>query len=687
MTEAHVKLTNVQGDILQAYGLPVSAHLFIALSNPVEGRQLLASTIPHVTTADDWRSRPSVTLNIGITGTGLHALGAPPDLIASFPAVFRQGMASRSSVLGDIGSSAPEHWEAGLGTGEAHLVFTINAASEASLDTAVADVVGRCKQHRATVVSDQRGARLPERKEHFGYTDGIGQPAVEGMSDPTRGEGDLTIIGRWRGLPVGEFLHGHIDGDGYPAPGPAGSFGYEGTFKVWRKLHEDVPTFRAWITDQAEQLGLEPELLKAKLIGRWPDGSPLAIAPDGPDPSIAADPRRYNDFDYTEDPRGDRCPLGAHIRRVNPRAGLGFGDALSERQRIIRRGMSYGPALPEEAKADGVDRGIFFVAYMADFERQFEFIQQHWCNTGDAVGVGADRDPFVGRAPGDHKFVIPGPVPKIVHPLPELVTTRGGEYLWAPSMSSLRRFSEGWFSVGQDVSDGSVESRLLGDAAGFALAPIAAFGSALRGKRIVHPVGVGYRAEVSIFDPPLRELAGSAFGVPRTFEAVVRLSRAFALPGQKRDVRGLALRLIDVDGLDNVQDLFFATVARGRLGAAVNRRLETYDGRYSTMVKLRAPQGLVQFTIRSRQSIPQDEDVEAGRLVGFRFDLAAGPTSSEQRNIGIVTFTEAIGMGDTEALSFSLSNAAGNLQGRGVLGSARKVAYRASHRGRMLRRR
>lgn len=682
-----VDLANVQGDILKAYGLPVSAHLFVAVPGPAEGRELLADTAAQVTTAANWRLRPPVTLNVGLTYAGLEALGLPAELLASFPVAFRDGMASRSELLGDTERSAPSNWDADLVAGNSHLLFTINAVSAADLDSAVDDLTKRCRNRGATVVSDQRGARLPNRKEHFGYTDGIGQPAVEGTNDPVRGEGDLTILGHWRGLPVGEFFHGHIDGDGYPSPGPAGPFGFDGTFKVWRKLHEDVSTFRSWVVEQAEHVRLDPELVKAKLIGRWPDGSPLALAPDRPNAEIAADPTAYNDFDYTHDPRGDRCPLGAHIRRVNPRAGLGFGDALSERQRIIRRGMTYGPALPDGADDDGEDRGIYFVAYMADIERQFEFIQQHWCNTGDVIGVGHDRDPIVGRATGDHKFVIPGPVPKLLHPLPELVTTRGGEYLWVPSVSSLHRLAAGDFSVEPEPPGDSLATQLLGGVLGATLAPVAAVGSGLRGKRIVHPVGVGYRAEIVIFDPPLADLSGSAFGSPRTFESVIRLSRAFALPGQMRDVRGFALRLLDADRDGGVQDLLFATVESGRFGAAMNVRLGSYDGRYSTMVRLRAPRGLVLFTICPRQPMPTDAEMEAGSGGGLRFDLAAGPTFAEQRNIGIITLTEALTARAAEGLSFSLSNASGHLEGRGVVDKARVLVYRASHRARVLRNR
>ncbi len=677
---------DIQGDVLKAYGLPVSAHVFVTISDSIGGQAVLAATLAQVTSAADWTNRPAVTLNVGISSTGLQALGAPHELIDSFPDAFRQGMAARSSLLGDTGRSAPSTWEGGLGTGEAHILFTINAASARQLDDAVDQLVEICAANDVTVVSDQRGARLPDRKEHFGYTDGIGQPAVDGTDDPVKGEGDLTLLHQWRGLPVGEFFHGHIDGDGHPSPGPAPPFERDGTFKVWRKLHEDVPVFRQWVAAESTRLGFDDELLRAKLIGRWPDGTPLALSPDRPDPAIAADPGRFNDFDYTKDPRGDRCPLGAHIRRVNPRAGLGFGDSLSERQRIIRRGMTYGPALAEGAPADGADRGIYFVAYMADIERQYEFIQSNWCNSGDVVGVGRDRDPFVGRAPGDHKFVVPGPMPAIVHPLPELVTTKGGEYLWVPSVPSLERLANGNYDADPVVPAVSLPERLVGGALGVALVPVAAAGSLVRGKRIVHPVGVGYEAELEVFDPPLPLLAGTGLAEPGRFPAVVRLSRAFALPGQRRDVRGFALRLAEVGAPEAVQDLLLATVAPGRLGNAVSVLLESYDGTYSTMVRLRAPNGPLLFHVRTRQAMPSDPDIEAGSGVGLRFDVSAGPSADELRILGIVRLLAPLTNAETEALSFSLANDGAGLRAGGILNAARKIAYRSSHRGRSLRR-
>ncbi len=428
----------VQGNVLRPYGFPVCAHLFAHVTAAEGGRAALTELLPAVTSGVIWTQKPASTLNLSLTYAGLEALGMPHTLLASFPDAFRQGMAARASVLGDTGPCDPEHWDPGLGTNEAHLLCTTHAVSSELLDESIARLRARFARHGLTIVTEQRGERLPNRQEHFGYADGVGQPAIAGVGDPTFGEGDLGAFGHWHGVPVGEIFHGHVDADGYPAAGPAPPFDRDGTFKVWRKLHEDVATFRTWIDDQATRLGMDEMLLRAKLVGRWPDASPLALTPHHPDPAMGLDPDRVNAFDYSDDPEGVRCPLGAHIRRTNPRVGLGAGDALTARQRIIRRGMTYGPPLPEGADDDGVDRGIYFVAYMADIERQYEFIQANWCNDGDAVRVGHDRDPFVGRAQGDQKFTIPGAEPKFVHPLADVVTTRGGEYLWVPSMAALK---------------------------------------------------------------------------------------------------------------------------------------------------------------------------------------------------------------------------------------------------------
>ena len=164
-------------------------------------------------------------------------------------------MAARAVSLGDTGAAAPEKWEPGLGTGDAHVLFTVHTIGVDECTDAIETLRSCLDRHGLSVVSEQRGERLADRKEHFGYADGFGQPAVRGMGDPTFGEGSEGSFHHWHGLPVGEIFHGHVDADGYPAPGPAAPFNRNGTYKVWRKLHEDVATFRSWVGEQAEDAG------------------------------------------------------------------------------------------------------------------------------------------------------------------------------------------------------------------------------------------------------------------------------------------------------------------------------------------------------------------------------------------------------------------------------------------------
>ena len=134
--------------------------------------------------------------------------------------------------------------------------------------------------------------------------------------------------------------------------------GRNGTYVVFRKLHTKVAAYRQYLRDRAASRA-EEALLGAKMVGRWQSGAPLALAPDRDDPELGADPRRNNDFGYGDDPRGFKCPVGAHARRANPRDALDHDGSVDVRlHRMIRRGTSYGPMLPEGVlEDDGVDRG------------------------------------------------------------------------------------------------------------------------------------------------------------------------------------------------------------------------------------------------------------------------------------------------------------------------------------------
>jgi hypothetical protein len=190
-------------------------------------------------------------------------------------------------------------------------------------------------------------------------------------------------------------------------------------------------------------------VVAAKLMGRWRDGVPLELSPTRADLdalAARADVDPPNDFRYLpHDADGNRCPLGAHVRRVNPRDALGFEGRLTARHRLLRRGLPYGHPLPEEGEAEAQDRGLVFVGCNADLERQFEMMQQQWCNDGDAFRLGDARDFFVGGPGGSDLVTIPveGGCPVFVERSADLVVTRGAEYLFAPGIGALRRLAAG----------------------------------------------------------------------------------------------------------------------------------------------------------------------------------------------------------------------------------------------------
>ncbi len=456
MIATELRLDDIQGDILRAYGnaYDCTSYVFVRVTGaPAQGRAWLAGLLPGVTSAAPWTSgKPPATLNVALTAAGLAALGVADATLATFSHEFREGMAARAEgVLGDSGPSAPSEWEPGFG--DAHVLLVVNAQTPEEQEAALAALRAGIEAADGVQIGvEQHAQLLAGAREHFGFADGFAQPAVMGSSEErARGGGTPERGGRWRALAPGEFILGHPDEDTLadrrhrlPAA-PAEPLGSNGTYMVWRKLHQDVALWRRTIRAAAKRWEDGDERrLTAKVVGRWQDGAPLVTHPE--DPGAGFDPAAAgaNDFRYGDDLAGMRCPVGAHIRRSNPRDALGNEGKLSMRHRMIRRGMPYGPPLPEGAtKDDGEQRGLVFVSFQASIARQFEGVQGPWLSDGNIFGLGHDRDYLLGDATGGGKMTIQGRRPFFLAPQQQLVTTRGGAYLFVPGMTALRALAAG----------------------------------------------------------------------------------------------------------------------------------------------------------------------------------------------------------------------------------------------------
>jgi Dyp-type peroxidase family len=351
-------------------------------------------------------------------------------------------MAARASLLGDEGDSAPEVWEPPLGRSEIHVLVMISAADRGALDAHDARLRASIGEAGGlTILADQLGTALPHNGEHFGYADGFAQPDVEGAGDRSRAGGGAPLgEGKWRPIRAGEFILGYLDEEGVEPRAPTpDAVAANGSFLVYRKLYEDVWRFREQLAGAAALHPGGEELLAAKVVGRWRDGTPLALSPDRADPALVADAGRNNAFAYADDATGLRCPIGAHVRRANPRDSLPFEGKLVNRHRLLRRSIPYGEALPAGAADDGKDRGVLFLCLQASIARQFEFVQSQWLNGGNAFGLGADQDVLLGPqdGKGPNKMTVPGQPPFFFGPLQRVVTVRGGEYFFVPGINGL----------------------------------------------------------------------------------------------------------------------------------------------------------------------------------------------------------------------------------------------------------
>lgn len=585
-------LEEIQGIILRGYGHKTEARfLLLRVREPGDALLRWLSELPLTSAASAPASAASADpfVNVAFSHAGLRALGLDKTLCDRFSSAFVDDSHSpyRARVNGDVGDNAPERWRWGSRENPVHIALMIYASTE--------EAVLRWRDHYqlqaercgAELVVDLEGRTLHGRKEHFGFRDGIAQPVVAGSGRPE-------VSGNT--LAAGEFLLGHRDGYGNVSPSPTTAsgfdFGRNGSYLVFRQLSQDVEAFWRYCDGRSEELdGLT---VASKMVGRWPSGASLVRHPDG-DPERARF-QDEDDFNYLEnggdnDRYGARCPFGSHVRRTNPRDwSLGVSRAeslrLSNLHRILRRGRPYGPPLDPELRPEAMlraataeegperaadrptdaatERGLQFLCFNANIERQFEFIQQQWCNNPNFAGLNADPDPLVGvrydaeLGTDPPTFTIQSDVELGLRgrctEMGGFVQVRGSAYLFMPSLPAVRLLGAGLGQAppGEQLEEVPADEELhvnsIIDITRARMGRENLYRRTLRGRFAKGHACV--RATLKVEPDLPAEYRIGLFREPREYRAWIRLSNAAAQPqaDRKKDIRGLAIKLMDVPG-------------------------------------------------------------------------------------------------------------------------------------------
>jgi len=447
-----------------------ACYLLLRIENPALAKPWLR-TLDITSLAKARAQRLSQVCQIAFTAAGLRALGTKVTPEAGFDPEFIDGIAGderRSYRLGDEGANAPAHWYWGVGEREPHILLLLLAADTAidglAQDTRSAAMAAGC----AIISGNTSTTSTPLGREPFGFTDGVSQPDFDWAGTLTPGgarDRDYRNL-----IAMGELLLGYPNEYGFIGDYPKDEkVGRNGSYLVYRQLVQDVAGFWQWV---AREAGDGAITLAERMVGRELDGAPL---PGLKSAKIMGTDDPRNAFKFADDPDGRICPIGAHIRRVNPRSGddpqgrhgfirdlissVGFSgtamhDAVASARfhRVLRRSRPYGPLIAPQAAMQGAggdqEIGLHFICFNANLARQFEFVQGAWAASAKFAGLAAEQDPLLGNRlplangaqPTDaFSYADDAACPRAIAGLPRFVTVRGGAYLFLPGLRGLAR--------------------------------------------------------------------------------------------------------------------------------------------------------------------------------------------------------------------------------------------------------
>lgn len=427
---------DIQGNIVAGFNTRYEALIAFAIRDDADraiAARWIGGLAPRMATVDDVRSSREAMKD--------PARGAPPWVAvaiskrvidAVLPSVllsdthFNSGMAAKKSAIGD--ETKPSDWVVGGPNHIVDLLLTVAANDSTTVEAGADDLVRQATAAGLDVTYRELGIRLPGEIEHFGFKDGISQPEIAG---------DRSL----NGLPLGDFVFGYPASPGIPSGNPQDPIGFSrnGSLLVFRRLEQDVAAFLSFFEAERARLlptwfGLTARHLAAMVVGRWPSGAPVSVRePSDPGPSP-----NDNVFDFHDDREATRCPFGAHIRKVNPRAGP--RDVVNV-PRILRRGIPFGPPYEADAVAK---RGLLFIAYQASLKHQFVFLSGAWMNRPDRPEATGGFDLLVGRAANSRSMSIKGPTGEVIVTVDQShwIKPTGGAYLFAPGRNALAMLAQ-----------------------------------------------------------------------------------------------------------------------------------------------------------------------------------------------------------------------------------------------------